>query len=367
MLEGFAPPPGHTVRQSVLATGPHPVPGEESIATARAAQGLASSVDEHSCLVLLLSGGASAIMAMPAEGLTLADKIAANRAMLARGVPIAEMNAVRKHLSSIKGGWLAVRAGACCTLAISDVIGVAEDDPSVIGSGPGVADASTFADAVAALHDHGLWEEVPSAVRTRLSRGARGEVDETPKPGEPRIAGASSFVIGSRRDAMDGARVAAEKLGYRAIVLDEPTLGEARLAGPALVEKALAACRQDSGGRPTCMISSGETTVRVRGGGSGGRNQELALAAVPALRESGRRMVLVSLGTDGVDGPTDAAGAIAATDSLARAAAAGALSVAATLDANDSYRYFDRLGDLIRLGPTGTNVGDLQIVCWGQI
>ncbi|MBI2221160.1 MAG: DUF4147 domain-containing protein [Acidobacteria bacterium] len=367
MLDGFAPAAPANVRDVVLATGPHPLPGEDSVATARAALDLASRVDAASCLVLLLSGGASAIMAMPADGLTLAEKIAVNQAMLARGVPIAEMNAVRKHLSAVKGGWLAVRARACCTLAISDVIGAAEDDPSVIGSGPGVADRSTFADAVRALRAHGLWDEVPAAVRARLSKGERGEVSETPKPGEPRMAGASAFVIGSRRDAMEGARAVAETLGYRAVVIDEPTLGEARRAGPALVARALAWGREDAGMRPTCVISSGETTVHVRGSGRGGRNQELALAAVSALAESPWPVVLVSVGTDGVDGPTDAAGAIATADSLARAAALGAPSVAAALDANDSHSYFDRLGDLVRTGPTGTNVGDLQIVCWGQI
>jgi hydroxypyruvate reductase len=228
-----------------------------------------------------------------------------------------------------------------------------------------VPDASTFGDAVRALHVHGLWEEVPSAVRARLSRGERGGIAETPKPGDARMGAARSFVIGSRRQAMEGARAAADRLGYRVIVIEEPVLGEARAAGPAVVARAMTAGGPDLEARRICVISSGETTVRVRGGGRGGRNQELALAALPALAESRRPVVLVSLGTDGVDGPTDAAGAIAASDSLARAAALGAPTVEAALEANDSYNYFDRLRDLVRTGPTGTNVGDLQIVCRG--
>lgn len=359
MRDAFADWAGGRLRDGVIATGPHPMPTWESVRTASRALQLAASLEDGSALVILLSGGASAMMALPAAGLSLDEKIAAAQLMLARGLPIEEMNAVRKHLSAVKGGWLAARAGACCTLAMSDVIGVREDDVSVIGSGPGAPDPSTFAGAAHVLRSRGLWDRVPAGVRERLARGERGEEEETPKPGDPRLARASAFVIGSRRDAMEAARRAAEQHGYRTMVIPAPTLGEARVAGAEIVARAL---DHAVGGDPACVISSGETTVHVRGSGRGGRNQELALAAVPALARAPRRALLVSIGTDGVDGPTDAAGALADSGSQARAIAAGLPPVDAALDANDAYGYFDRLGDLVRTGPTGTNVGDLQVV-----
>ncbi len=359
MREAFERAETKRVRGGMSATGPHPLPSEQSCRTAREALQLAAAVTDGSCLVLLISGGASATMALPVEGITLEEKIAAVKAMLMGGMAIHEMNAVRKHLSQVKGGQLAARARACVTLAISDVIGPAEDDLSVIGSGPGVPDPSTFAEAVRALRARGVWPELSAAVQEHLSRGVRGGAPETPKPDDPRLANASAFVIGGRRDAMEGARVAAERLGYQTIVVGEPTLGEAAAAGPALVTRA----RTLAAGAPrACVISSGETTVVVKGRGRGGRNQEVALAALPALASSPRTTVLVSVGTDGVDGPTDAAGAIADGASLARANELRLPEVDAVLVSNDSYSYFDRLGDLIRTGPTGTNVGDLQIV-----
>jgi hydroxypyruvate reductase len=343
----------------VFASGPHPTPTDESCRTSSRALELAAQVGEGSCLVLLISGGASAMLALPAAGLSLDDKIRTAKLMLARGLPIEEMNAVRKHLSAVKGGWLAARARACCTLAISDVIGPAEDDLSVIGSGPGVPDASTYEDAVGALQRHALWDAVAPSVRTHLLRGLEGTAPETPKPGDPRLSNAAGFVIGSRRDAMRGASDAASRLGYKVVVIDEPTLGEAKVAGPAIIERAR---ERAAGNIPACIISSGETTVHVTGKGRGGRNQELAAAAIPALAGIGRPAVLVSLGTDGVDGPTDAAGAISDERSLLRATARGVLRIDELLRENDAYTLFDALGDLIRTGPTGTNVGDLQIV-----
>jgi hydroxypyruvate reductase len=200
---------------------------------------------------------------------------------------------------------------------------------------------------------------MPASVRQHLTRGQDGNAPETPKPGDPRLADASGFVIGSRRDAMRGAQDAAERLGYRTVVVDRPTLGEAKLAGPAVVEHGLRLATVD---QRLCVISSGETTVRVTGSGRGGRNQELALAAIPVLASIGREAVLLSLGTDGIDGPTDAAGAIADDRTLSRAGASGLPPVPDVLSANDAYRFFDALGDLIRTGRTGTNVGDLQVL-----
>lgn len=359
MQAGFERAAGHATRRVLSASGPHPTPTEESCRTAERALEMAGQIDARSCLVLLISGGASAMMALPARGVSLEQKIAAVTAMLRGGVPIHEMNAVRKHLSRVKGGQLAAHAPACVTLAISDVIGAAEDDLSVIGSGPGVADSTTFEDAIQALAARDVWPALPAAIRDHLTRGARGEVPETPKPGDPRLKNAPAFVIGSRRDAMAGASAAAERLGYRAILVDEPTLGEAAEAGPAVVSRAQQLAR---GAARACVISSGETTVVVRGSGRGGRNQELALAALPALASGARPVLLASVGTDGVDGPTDAAGALADHTSLRRAAEFDLPAIASVLASNDSYPFFDRLGDLIRTGPTGTNVGDLQIV-----
>jgi glycerate-2-kinase len=266
---------------------------------------------------------------------------------------------VRKHLSAIKGGRLAAAAGATVTLAISDVVAPVADDPCVIGSGPTVPDPTTFADALAALDRFALRGRVPPAVVALLERGAGGEVEETIKAGDARLARASFHVIGSRLDALAGARERAAALGYTVVEVPEPIVGEAREAGAWLARRAAAA-----GAPRVCVLAAGETTVRVRGRGRGGRNQELALAAALEGPGTGGGWVLASAGTDGVDGPTDAAGAIVDPTTLARAAAAG-LDPRRFLENNDVYRFFEPLGDLIRTGPTGTNVGDVQVVLFG--
>jgi len=239
MLETFTRAAGDAVRETVCAVGPHPTPTEESCRTAQRALELAANVDAASCLVLLVSGGASAMMALPAEGITLAEKIATVKVMLSRGIPIEKMNAVRKHLSAVKGGWLGAHARACCTLAISDVIGPAEDDLSVIGSGPGAADRSTFGDAMRGLRAHDAWNALPEAVRARLSAGEAGAIPETPKPGDPRLAHASGFVIGGRRDAMQAARAAAEQ---RRPVLSSSCPGAAAHARRSVLGVSVAPC-----------------------------------------------------------------------------------------------------------------------------
>jgi glycerate-2-kinase len=361
MLPAFARWAGPRLAEIVVAGGAHPLPDRESVRAARRALDLARGSNDQIALVLLLSGGASSMMAMPAEPLALEDKAAATRALLAGGVPIEDINCVRKHLSAVKGGRLASQARASCTFAISDVIGPREDDMSVIGSGPGVADDTTYADAVLVLQSHGLWDAMPQAIQRHLEKGRQGDLEDTPKAGDPRLARAMAYVIGSRRDAMAAARVRAEALGYETHVIADPVLGEAARAGPRVAERGLAI---GAGRERVCVISSGETTVRLRGRGRGGRNQELALAAVPILAAAGRRVVLASVGTDGVDGPTDAAGALV-DDTTARRAASGGVDVAAALADNDSYHALDRLGTLVRTGPTGTNVGDLQIVLVG--
>jgi hydroxypyruvate reductase len=361
MLQAFVEWAGPRVHGSVRASGSHPLPDHESVRAAEVALDFARWTNERIALVLLLSGGASAMLAMPAGSLSLADKIAATRTLLGGGVPIEGINCVRKHLSAVKGGRLASRAWAAFTLAISDVIGPREDDPSVIGSGPGVPDTTTFDDAIRVLQTSGLWDVMPGTVRDHFECGKRGEVEETPKPGDPRVARAAAFVIGGRLDGMLAARARAEALGYESHIVPEPVLGEAISAGPRVIERGMALATR---GNRVCIISSGETIVTVRGTGHGGRNQELALAAVRTLGRSVRPAVLASIGTDGVDGPTDAAGAIV-DHTTAGSASANGVDLDAALAANDSYVALDRLGALVRTGPTGTNVGDLQILLVG--
>ncbi len=332
--------------------GAHPVPDARSEAAGRAALTLAATLGSDDLLLLLLSGGASSLMAAPVEGVDLSDKRAAQATLLREGADIGELNAVRKHLSGIKGGQLAMATKArVLTLAMSDVVG---DDPSTIGSGPTVADPTTFADAWAVLERRGGAGRYPASVVAHLRSGVHGERVETPKViDEPRT---QFHIVASLDDALGAAEVAAAELGYRVIRIGQPIVGEARVAGAELLRHAISAAE----GGPCCVIAGGETTVRVVGTGRGGRNQELALAMVGALADTAT-VVAASVGTDGVDGPTDAAGAIVDSTTAVRAREHG-LDPAAHLDDNNSYRFFDALGDLVRTGPTGTNVGDIQIV-----
>jgi glycerate 2-kinase len=315
----------------------------------------ATSRDADARLVVLLSGGASAMLAAPAAGVTLEDKIETARRLMHAGMAIGELNCVRKHLSDVKGGQLAAAAVRTLTLAISDVHGPVADDPSVIGSGPTVPDPTTFAEALRIVR---AVVEVPPRVRLRLESGAAGSLPETPKPGDRRVTDSIYEVIGNRLTAVAGARHVAESLGYRVMVIEGAIEGEARDASRRFVERSLEIAAATSS--PVCVLGAGETTVTVRGEGKGGRNQEFALAAASRVESFERDAVLASAGTDGADGPTDAAGALVDRTTLARAAAAG-LDWMSTLANNDAYHFFEPLGDLIRWGPTGTNVGDVQI------
>jgi hydroxypyruvate reductase len=351
-----------------LFVGGHPLPTADSERAGRRALAVAQSLARGETLLVLLSGGASALMAVPAGDdapVTVEDKRHTTESLLRAGADIHALNAVRKHLSAIKGGWLAARTpGPCRAFAVSDVVG---DDLSVIASGPTVADTSTFADAIAVLRRFEASGPYPPAVVRRLEAGARGEVAETPKPHDPRLANAMTTVIGGRRDAMDGAAREAAARGYRVVSVDAPIVGEARAAAAAHFHASLAIAA--GGSRPACVIASGETTVTVVGRGKGGRNQEFALALADLLaqpetasRVGGAPIVATSAGTDGIDGPTEAAGAIVDSTTCARAQAAGLGPPAQYLAQNDSYAYFHALGDLIHTGPTDTNVGDLQII-----
>lgn len=355
-----SPQPGGPVGNLEWFDVGHPVPTAGSVAAGSRALALAAGLAPDEILVLLLSGGASAGLAAPIAGLTLEDKSATTAVLLRAGVAIDGLNCVRKHLSAIKGGRLAVAArGRIVTLAISDVVDPAPDDPAVIGSGPTTPDPTTFAEALAICRAADEVGSLPPAALDTLERGACGEIEESPKPEDVRLADAVFHLIGSRRDAIEGAARKARELGFSVGVIDEPITGEARRAGEAYVRTIARLAHEQP--RPLCLVSAGETTVRVTGGGRGGRNQEFALATAFHLVRRFPEAVIASVGSDGIDGPTDAAGALVDTTTPARAAERGLQRPEHYLAANDSYTFFEALDDLIRTGPTDTNVGDLQV------
>jgi glycerate-2-kinase len=342
--------------------GGHPLPDERSLRSGEQALRLAGRCGPRDLLVVLVSGGGSSML--EASELSAEDLKATTNLLLRCGADIRDLNTVRKHLSLLKGGQLAIaasaRGGEVVTLSVSDVVG---DDPSLIASGPTVPDPTTFADAKGVLQRHGLWESVPEAVRRRISGGVRGRIPETPKPGHEAFERTQYFIIADNEDACRAASEEARRLGYQSMILTTRLQGEAREV--ARVMTSIAISVQDSGiplGEPAAIIAGGETTVTVRGKGRGGRNQELVLASVSALHR--RSVVLLSCGTDGVDGSTEAAGAVADGESLTRAEALG-MDPAVYLAENNSYEFFKRLGDVIVTGPTGTNVMDLQVVLIG--
>jgi glycerate 2-kinase len=336
----------------------HPLPDGGSVAGSRRALEVARASGESDLLLVLISGGGSSLMALPASDIPIEAKQRTARILMEQGADIYELNTVRKHLSAIKGGQLALAArGSILTLAVSDVVG---DDPSVIASGPTVADESTFAGALEVVDRRGGRAIYPEPVVERLVRGAAGEVPETPSRGDPRLARAVVRVIGPQRGAIEGARRAAEALGYHVHIVQEPVTGEARDAARQHVARTAQAIA--SMPRPVCVIASGETTVTVKGAGKGGRNQEFAFAMAQSLSTLGPHISAASVGTDGIDGPTDAAGAVVDPTTFERAAAAGLAAPEDYLINNNTYAFFDRLGDLIRTGPTNTNVGDLQVI-----
>jgi glycerate-2-kinase len=348
--DGHAAPAPHL--RTVFAG--HPVPdarSEVAGALVLAEAGLASP-DEW--LVVLLSGGASALLAKPLPGLAQSDVRRTTELLLGCGAPIGELNVVRKHLTAASGGRLAARTRAAriVVLAISDVLG---DPPDAIGSGPCSADPSGYGDALAILAERGIAGAVPPAVRAHLEAGARGERPESPKPGAPAFERVRYRVLASNRDAAAAALAEARARGVSARLLEPALAGEARAAGRRLAELALAEPR----GRETLLVAGGETTVTLRGAGRGGRSQELALAAALALAGS-EGVALLAAGTDGTDGPTDAAGAFADGATVARGRAAGR-DAAADLEANDSHAFFAAEGGLFRTGPTRTNALDLVL------
>ena len=335
----------------------HPLPDERSVAAGRRALEVARRTDPGETLVVLLSGGASGLMAVPAGALTLEDKRTAVNALLKGGADITALNTIRKHLSAVKGGRLAAAAsGPTVCLAISDVVG---DDLSVIGSGPTVPDPSTYGDAWRYIAQFGVGNLLTEAAKKYLRDGVEGKIDETPKAGDPTLMRSVSRVIGGRFDAMNGAASTARSLGYDVVVSEEPVVGDARTAGPIVLARAeaLAAGRT----RPLAVIASGETTVKVVGRGKGGRNQEMALSVAKTLAGQSSDIAMGSMGTDGIDGPTDAAGAYVDRTTIARAQPQS-LDADEFLADNNAYAFFESLHDLIITGPSTTNVGDIQVV-----
>ena len=345
--------PLHRIR--LLEAG-HPVPDAAGQAAASAIMQALSGLSARDVVIACWSGGASALTPSPAQGLSLADKQAVTRLLLASGADVHALNAVRKHLSQLEGGQLARRAApariAC--LVISDVVG---DDLSTIGSGPFYPDHSSFAEVLSLIDRLKLRNDLPGPVLQLLQRGAAGLIPDTPKQGDACFAQVHHQIVASNRQAIAAAAEAAQAQGYRPLVIAKPLVGEARLAAAEIIERARLIARK---GDRACLIAGGETTVTLTGEiGRGGRNQELALASAALLDGSCDISVLAG-GTDGNDGPTDAAGAYCDGETVARAHALG-LEAAAHLARHDANPYFSALGDLLLTGPTGTNVMDLTL------
>lgn len=333
----------------VLETG-HPLPDQRGEAAASKILRFAQSADRG--LLVLLSGGASSLLAAPSPPVRLDDLIAVNALLLASGADIEQVNTVRKHLSDIKGGGLLRAApGPVATLAMSDVVG---DDPGTIGSGPSVPDPTTFEDAWGVLEAYGVLSRVPRTVLDVLDEGRRGLRRETLKPSEDVARRSSYRIVASNTTALDAAAGAAREAGFEPEILPLPIAGDTTVAARSFAEGLI----RRSASRPVCVLAGGETTVRLRGMGKGGRNQEFALAM--AKRLSGAGWTVLSAGTDGVDGPTNAAGALVDGSTRQRAQQRG-LDLALALADNDSYGFFASLGDLVLCGPTGTNVMDIKI------
>jgi glycerate 2-kinase len=354
-------------RVAIIEAG-HPVPDEAGLTGAGRIATLVQGLTARDLVIVLISGGGSALLPLPAPGITLDDYRALTDLLLRCGADIREINAVRKHCSRLQGGGLARLAAPAqvAALLLSDVVGSPQD---VIASGPTAPDRTTFADALAVLDRYGIVHQVPAAVLVHLRRGADGEILDTPKPGDPLFDGVATVIIGDNERAGRAAVLEAERLGYHSLLLSTFVQGEAREIGKAVAGLAQGiAWAQSDLKPPACLVLGGETTVTVHGQGRGGRNQELALAAAIALDgyslPDGVEAAVVSLATDGTDGPTGAAGGIATGDTVRRGRALG-LDARAALAENDSYGYLGALGDLVITGPTGTNVNDLVFVmCW---
>ncbi|SFW55599.1 glycerate 2-kinase [Chitinophaga sancti] len=334
-----------------LATAGHPIPDENGVAATLLMIEMITGVQADDIVLFLLSGGTSALLADHPPGATLQEMQTVFDLLLKSGADIHEMNTVRKHLSGVKGGQLALLTNtqALCTIVLSDVVG---DDLHVIGSGPTVPDPSTFADAMAVVEKYQLTDLLPLSIYLHLERGCAGSISETPKPGHPRFAHTYTFLAGTNRIALEAAANEAIQLGYDTHILTSTLTGDAIAIAHSLANQAKAW----TGKRPACLLAGGESTVTVTGKGLGGRNQQLALAAGIALNGQ-EGITFLSAGTDGTDGPTDAAGAIA--DATVMQVGKNAQE---HLDQQNAYPFFQNAGGLLITGPTQTNVMDIIII-----
>ncbi len=338
----------------------HPVPDERGVRGAEEILSLVSGAGERDLVICLISGGGSALLVAPAEGVTLKDKQQVTQLLLACGANIHEINTVRKHLSRVKGGGLANAAhpATLVSLILSDVIG---DDLDTIASGPTVPDSTTFHQAGQILKRYGIWDQVPGSVRTYVEKGVKGKIPETPKPGDPSFQRDAWELVGTNLQALKAAREEAERLGYRTMILSGMMEGETREVAKAHVAIAKEVLSSENPtAPPACVLSGGETTVTLQGDGKGGRNTEFALASAIAV-EGVENVVVLSGGTDGTDGPTDAAGAMADGRTVSRAREKH-LDPVDYLRRNDSYAFFETLGGLVITGPTRTNVMDVCVM-----
>lgn len=355
---------GPPCRRVEVREAGHPIPNTAGVRAARQIGRWAEEAGPEDIVLCLLSGGGSALLPAPAEGLTLTDKKKTTQLLLRAGAPIDALNCVRKHLSRFKGGQLGKRIAPArgLVLYISDVVGGRIDN---IASGPFCGDPSTFEDARRYLKEFGVWSKVPSSIHRRIAAGIAGKISETPSPSDPNLSRIHHVCAAHNGDALKAAAEKARALGYRTRILTQSLEGEAREAGTFLA--AIAREIQDGGrtfSRPACILIGGETTVTVRGNGRGGRNQELALAF--ALQMKGQMKdyggaALLAAGTDGRDGPTDAAGAFVDRETIPAALAKG-LDPSAHLANNDSHGLFQHTGSLFSTGPTGTNVMDIAVL-----
>ena len=348
------------VRKVRIREAAHPVPDKAGLAAAQEVTKILAKSGEHDLVICLLSGGGSALLPCPAPPVSLAEKQAVTNLLLASGANINEINCIRKHLSLLKGGGIVRMAypARLITLILSDVVG---DSLDVIASGPTVGDPTTFNDALDILDRYELTGKVPKAVLTYLTDGVRGSHPETLKPDAPELAGVSNILVGTNAIALRSAEGKARDLGYKTKILSTSITGDTRQAA---VAHATLAKEILSSGQPleppACVLSGGETTVIIHGTGKGGRNTEFALAAAMGI-DGLSRVVILSGSTDGTDGPTDTAGALA-TGSTATRARSADMDPVVYLENNDSYHFFEKLGDLLKTGPTLTNVMDLRVV-----
>lgn len=347
---------GHTLplqHIQVLEAG-HPVPDNNGVHATHQMMELLSGVKTRDLLLFLLSGGASALLADYPPGASLADVQTLFDLLLKSGASIHEMNTVRKHISAIKGGQLALQIypAILCSLILSDVVG---DDLDVIGSGPTVPDRSTFADTHAILEKYGLTRLIPAPIQKYLRQGLIGQIADTPKPGHPGFNNTFNYLIGSNTIALEAAARYAEEQGFHTTLLSSSVSGNAHTLAQALAQQAI----RWTGPRPACLLMGGESTVVVTGQGLGGRNQQFALSAGITL-QSHPHITILSAGTDGTDGPTDAAGAVVNAAIMQQATAMG-LDPFKYLENNDAYHFFEQTGGLIKTGPTQTNVMDVML------